>query len=119
MWSLSDQGRDPVVDQVKRLSYVWRLLAIGSDSEKVKEFGNFSGWLKGLLASLLRAGRLELTFSVRNKSQQSFDNDQEYMPPHAADDEGPQVEGIYPTAALLPHSCSPNTRAVYRRSGHK
>jgi len=33
--------------------------------------------------------------------------------------EGRQVEGIYPTAALLPHSCSPNTRAVYRRSGHK
>lgn len=33
--------------------------------------------------------------------------------------EGRQVAGIYPTAALLPHSCSPNTRAVYRRAGHK
>ena len=30
-----------------------------------------------------------------------------------------QVGAIYPTAALLPHSCTPNTRAVYRRSGHK
>ena len=30
-----------------------------------------------------------------------------------------KVAAIYPTAALLPHSCSPNTRAVYRRSGHK
>merc|ERR1712059_203313 len=32
---------------------------------------------------------------------------------------GRQVPCLYPTAALLPHSCTPNTRAVYRKTGHK
>ena len=53
---------------------------------------------------------------MKHDDDEDFKDDILYNENH---DDHDQVAAIYPIAALLPHSCSPNTRAVYRRSGHK